>query len=82
MMAYLDRDGFPIYYEVTGGQNPGLPVLLSHGFTASTQMWQPNIGPLSAGRPVITWDMRGHGRSGSPDDPAQYHNANCHSVPG
>lgn len=72
MMAYIDRDGFPIYYEVTGGQNPGLPVLLSHGFTASTKMWQPNIGPLSAGRPVITWDLRGHGRSGSPDDPAQY----------
>jgi pimeloyl-ACP methyl ester carboxylesterase len=72
MMAYLDRDGFPIYYEMAGGQSPGLPVLLSHGFTASTQMWQPNIGALSAGRPVITWDMRGHGRSGSPDDPAQY----------
>jgi pimeloyl-ACP methyl ester carboxylesterase len=72
MMAYLDRDGFPIYYEVTGGENPGLPVLLSHGFTASTRMWQPNIAALSAGRPVITWDVRGHGRSGAPDDPAQY----------
>jgi pimeloyl-ACP methyl ester carboxylesterase len=72
MMPYLDRAGFPIYYEVTGGQNQGLPVLLSHGFTASTQMWQPNIGALSAGRPVITWDMRGHGRSGSPENPAQY----------
>jgi hypothetical protein len=30
MMPYLDRDGFPIYYEVTAGQNQGLPVLLSH----------------------------------------------------
>jgi pimeloyl-ACP methyl ester carboxylesterase len=72
MMASLDRDGFPIYYEVTGGESAGLPVLLSHGFTASTRMWQPNIAALSAGRPVITWDLRGHGRSGAPDDPARY----------
>jgi pimeloyl-ACP methyl ester carboxylesterase len=71
-MAYLDRDGVPIYYEQSGDRNGGLPVLLSHGFAASSQMWQPNIGALSAGRPVITWDLRGHGRSGAPDDPAQY----------
>jgi pimeloyl-ACP methyl ester carboxylesterase len=72
MMASLDRDGFPIYYEVNGAESAGLPVLLSHGFTASTRMWQPNIAALSAGRPVITWDLRGHGRSGAPDDPARY----------
>jgi pimeloyl-ACP methyl ester carboxylesterase len=71
-MPYVDRDGVPIYYQVSGGQNPGLPVLLSHGFAASSQMWEPNIGALSADRPVITWDLRGHGRSGAPDDPAAY----------
>lgn len=71
-MAYVDRDGVPIYYEVSGGRNAGLPVLLSHGFSASSRMWEPNIGALSADRPVITWDIRGHGRSGAPDDPAQY----------
>jgi pimeloyl-ACP methyl ester carboxylesterase len=72
MMAYLDRDGVPIYYEVSGGPDGGVPLLLSHGFAASSQMWRPNIGPLSHGRPVITWDIRGHGRSGAPDDAAQY----------
>lgn len=71
-MAYLDRDGVRIYYEVAGGQNGNLPVLLSHGFAASSQMWRANIGALSADRPVITWDLRGHGRSDSPDDPAEY----------
>jgi len=71
-MAYLDCDGVPVYYELSGGQNGNLPVLLSHGFAASSQMWRPNVGALSAGRPVITWDLRGHGRSGAPDDPAQY----------
>jgi pimeloyl-ACP methyl ester carboxylesterase len=71
-MAYVDRDGTPIYYEMSGGQNGTLPLLLSHGFAASSLMWQPNVAALSASRPVITWDMRGHGRSGCPDDPAEY----------
>ena len=71
-MAYLDRNGTPIYYQLSGGQDGNLPVLLSHGFAASSQMWQPNIGALAAARPVISWDLRGHGRSGSPDDPAAY----------
>jgi pimeloyl-ACP methyl ester carboxylesterase len=71
-MAYVDRDGVPIYYQVSGGQNGNLPVLLSHGFAASSQMWEPNVGALAASRPVLGWDLRGHGRSGSPDDPAEY----------
>jgi pimeloyl-ACP methyl ester carboxylesterase len=71
-MAYVDRDGIPIYYQMSGSQNGNLPVLLSHGFAASSRMWQPNVGALAAARPVITWDIRGHGRSGGPDDPAAY----------
>src|ERR1700737_4520307 len=71
-MADVERDGVPIYYQVSGGQNGNLPVLLSHGFAASSQMWEPNVGALAASRPVVTWDLRGHGRSGSPDDPAEY----------
>jgi pimeloyl-ACP methyl ester carboxylesterase len=30
---------------------------------------------LSADRPVVTWDLRGHGESGSPDDAAAYSQA-------
>jgi pimeloyl-ACP methyl ester carboxylesterase len=37
----------------------------------------PNRSELSATRPVITWDMRGHGRSDSPADPAEYTHAAC-----
>jgi pimeloyl-ACP methyl ester carboxylesterase len=40
-------------------------------------MWEPNVAALAADRPVITWDMRGHGRSDSPDDPEQYSHAAC-----
>ena len=31
------------------------PLLLTHGFSASSAMWQPNIEVLAAARPVITW---------------------------
>jgi pimeloyl-ACP methyl ester carboxylesterase len=40
-------------------------------------MWRPNLAALAADRTVITWDMRGHGASDSPDDPEQYSHAAC-----
>jgi pimeloyl-ACP methyl ester carboxylesterase len=79
-MPYLDRAGTRIYYEVTGGPDgPGdrPPLLLSHGYGASSRMWRPNVAALAADRTVITWDMRGHGASDSPDDPEQYSHAAC-----
>jgi pimeloyl-ACP methyl ester carboxylesterase len=74
-VPYLDRDGVAIYYEVHGPapEDGGpSPVLLSHGYSATADMWKPNLDAISADRPVITWDIRGHGRSDSPDDPASY----------
>jgi pimeloyl-ACP methyl ester carboxylesterase len=79
-MPYLDRDGVRIFYDSTprlDSADGPLPLLLSHGFGESSQMWQPNLATLSAGRQVITWDMRGHGRSDCPDDPAKYSQAAC-----
>src|SRR5262245_1654254 len=51
------------------------PLLLTHGYSASSSMWRPNMAALSATRPVITWDIRGHGQSESPRDPARYSEA-------
>ena len=69
-MPMLDRDGVQIHYEVAGD---GQPVLLTHGYSASSVMWRDNVPALvNAGYKVITWDMRGHGTSDSPDDPARY----------
>jgi pimeloyl-ACP methyl ester carboxylesterase len=68
-MPHIDRDGVKIFYEDTGH---GLPVLLTHGYSASGQMWGPQVDALSERYRVITWDMRGHGRSESPDDPGRY----------
>jgi pimeloyl-ACP methyl ester carboxylesterase len=68
-MAYIDRDGVKIYYEVAGS---GPVVLLSHGYSASTRMWQGQIAPLKDAYTVVTWDMRGHAQSDSPDDQSRY----------
>ncbi len=74
-LTYLERGGARIYYQIFGEQNGSLPVLLSHGFGASSAMWAPNIAALSAGRQVITWDLRGHGRTDCPA--GEYTRAAC-----
>ena len=71
-MASLQRDGVRLFYEVHGDARGRPPVLLTHGFSASSQMWQPNLPSLAGRRQLITWDIRGHGRSDSPEDPALY----------
>jgi len=78
-MAYLDRGGVRISYAADGGSGGGqaLPLLLSHGFSASAEMWQSNMAALAADRQVITWDMRGHGRSDDPADQAEYTQDAC-----
>jgi pimeloyl-ACP methyl ester carboxylesterase len=73
----LDRDGVRISYQVFGPPGGATPLLLTHGFSASSAMWQPNIAALAAARPVITWDLRGHGRSDAPDDLARYSAQAC-----
>ncbi len=77
-MSYLDRDGVSIYYEQRGA---GPSVLLSHGYSASARMWQGQMDALSDSYHLIAWDMRGHDRSDSPDDPSLYsHDATIHDM--
>src|SRR5919106_3701977 len=71
-MPHLTRDGVRIYYEDHG---QGLPVLLSHGFGASTGMWQGQIAAFQDTVRLIPWDMRGHGQSDSPEEQALYSHA-------
>jgi pimeloyl-ACP methyl ester carboxylesterase len=71
-MPYIDRDQTKIYYEDHGS---GPAVLLSHGYSATSRMWRGQVGALSSHYRVFTWDMRGHGESDSPDDPALYSEA-------
>jgi pimeloyl-ACP methyl ester carboxylesterase len=68
----LDRNGVQIYYEDHGD---GPPILLSHGYSATCRMWNEQIAALVPRHRVIVWDMRGHGESDDPDDPAAYSEA-------
>ena len=61
-------NGIAIDYEVTGS---GPVVLLSHGYGSTRHMWDDQHRALERWR-VISWDMRGHGQTDSPDDPQQY----------
>ena len=65
----LNRDGINLHYEIHG---LGPTILLSHGYSATSEMWQGQIAPLSRGHQLILWDMRGHGQTDSPDDPSAY----------
>lgn len=72
-MPFLDRDGVDIYYEQQGAGDA--TILLSHGYSATSSMWRGQVEALRHDFCVITWDMRGHGQSSSPDDVALYSEA-------
>ena len=69
-MATLNRDGVNLYYEVHG-EGPAT-ILLTHGYSATSQMWAGQVAELSKDHRLVIWDMRGHGQTDSPDDPALY----------
>src|SRR5438128_1960971 len=71
-MPKLNRDGVNIHYDIFGN---GPPLLLTHGYSSTSAMWQGQIEALSKHHTLILWDMRGHGQSDYPDDPAAYSEA-------
>jgi len=71
-MPELNRDGVKLYYEVHGS---GPAILLTHGYSATSQMWAGQVDALSKGHTLIAWDMRGHGQSDYPEDARAYSEA-------
>jgi pimeloyl-ACP methyl ester carboxylesterase len=71
-MPTIDRDGVKVHYEVHGS---GPTLLLTHGYSSTSTMWQGQIAALSKHHRLVLWDMRGHGQSDYPDDPAAYSEA-------
>src|SRR5207245_8786683 len=43
-----------------------------HGYGATRRTWDGQHAVLGDRYRLITWDMRGHGQTETPDDPAQY----------
>jgi pimeloyl-ACP methyl ester carboxylesterase len=71
-VPFLDRGGVKIYYEDHGH---GPAILLSHGYSATCRMWDAQVAALAPRYRIIIWDMRGHGETDDPEDPAAYSEA-------
>ena len=65
-------NGIEIEYQ-DGGR--GSAVLLGHGYSATGRMWDGQRAALGDDYRIVSWDMRGHGQTESPKDPAQYSTA-------
>ena len=63
-MARAKLNGIEIDYEVIGR---GRPLILGHGYGATRRMWGGQHAALGDRYRLITWDMRGHGQTETPD---------------
>ena len=61
---YIDVNGARIFYQVAG---QGTPLLLIHGFPLSGNMFEGQLAGLSSQFKVITPDLRGFGKSTTPN---------------
>jgi pimeloyl-ACP methyl ester carboxylesterase len=68
---YFDAGGVRLRYVEQGA---GEPVVLVHGFANTLDIWAANsiVQSLAPSYRVIAFDMRGHGKSDKPHDPAKY----------
>lgn len=74
MKKSLLINGVHYYVETVG---TGRPLLLLHGFTGSSQNWQPLLPQLTSAFQVIMVDIVGHGRTDSPTEESRYHMASA-----
>lgn len=71
-MPFLERKGINLYYEIHGA---GQPLILTHGYSSTSAMWQGQVEVLSQNHQLIIWDMRGHGQTTYPADQSLYSEA-------
>lgn len=65
-MATVEINGVELYYEQVG---EGDPIVLTHGAWTDGRTWQAVTERLADGFEVVTWDRRGHSRSGDGNGP-------------
>lgn len=62
----IHANGINICYDDSGGE--GIPLIFIHGFPFDKSMWQPQADFFKMKRRVITYDIRGYGKSLSNKD--------------
>lgn len=63
--GFAEVNGTSLYYEKTGKGNP---LILIHGWTLDTRMWDDQFDIFGKQYQVIRYDSRGYGRSALPTD--------------
>ena len=62
-MPIIEVNGLDYFYHVQGS---GLPLLLLHGFTGSSESWTELLDPFADCFKVVLLDLPGHGRTAVP----------------
>jgi len=62
---FVEANGLNMYYQEYGS---GRPLILLHGGTVTSNMWQPFLPSFVPHFRVITPDSRGHGKTNNPND--------------
>jgi 3-oxoadipate enol-lactonase len=65
-MPTIQVNQINLYYEEHGS---GPPLVFIHGLGSSTRDWENQVSEFSTSYRVITFDLRGHGRSDKPGGP-------------
>lgn len=70
--GFLSIPGGRLYYE-TAGQGPA--VVMLHGFTFDTRMWDAQFNAIGLSHRVVRYDLRGFGKSSVPPAGQSYSHA-------
>lgn len=63
-------DGTPLHYSISG---IGTPIAFTHSLALDGTFWDRVVSHLPSEYASLTWDCRGHGKSGKPPGPYQIH---------
>ena len=63
---FVEVDGARLYYYAAGSRGKGDPIVLLHGFPASSHLWREVVPLLPSGHRIIVSDLLGYGRSDRP----------------
>jgi 3-oxoadipate enol-lactonase len=63
ILVEIKVNGLNLYYDQQGF---GKPLVLSHGWLDDSSIWHRQVELFSKGHTVISYDLRGHGRSDKP----------------
>jgi 3-oxoadipate enol-lactonase len=75
--GFADVNGTRLYYEMAGS---GHLLVLIHGFTLDTRMWDDQFEVFAERYQVLRYDLRGFGKSAVPTDTPYTHPDDLHAL--